>query len=434
MALAGVQPARTLAGNKMIGIETARATSRPLRVLRNRNFCLFFTVQTVSVMGTWMQVTALGWLLYRLTASAYLVAVLVFLNQIPVLFLSAWAGVLADRFDRRKLLIFTQSASFVLTLLLAGLVLLRNPDVKWLLLLVGLGGVVYALDLPARQSFLCDLVGSAQIRNAVILNSLSFHLARMTGPLLAGILIAGAGEGWCVLLNSVSFFCVVVALIVIGKRGPPSVIPTRSNTGIVEALRYVRSHPELLRILLLLSVVSLLGAQHSTFIPVLTKQNMHGGARSLGLLMAAPGSGALTAALLLLFRSVSRHMSSLLPGMTLMSGVTITVLAWSTQLWLAEALLILLGFCITFQNAGSNILLQENAPEWIRGRIMALFSTAFMGLMAAGAFLLGLAARHGGVSPVLFIAGMVCAMAALAVEAAVRTRRVAVVMNTADGN
>jgi MFS family permease len=156
-----------------------------LTVLENHNFRAFFVAQTFSVMGTWMQVTALGWLIYRLSGSAFLVATLVFLNQIPVLFLSPWAGVLADRFDRRKLLMVTQSTSFFLNFFLAMLVLRQQADMRWILALVAGGGVIYALDLPARQAFLCDLVGPAQVRGAVILNSLGFHLARMTGPVLA---------------------------------------------------------------------------------------------------------------------------------------------------------------------------------------------------------------------------------------------------------
>jgi MFS family permease len=370
-----------------------------LMALENHNFRAFFVVQTFSVMGTWMQVTALGWLIYRLSGSAFLVATLVFLNQIPVLFLSPWAGVLADRFDRRKLLMVTQSTSFLLNFFLAMLVLRQQADMRWILALVAGGGVIYALDLPARQAFLCDLVGPAQVRGAVILNSLGFHLARMTGPVLAGIVIATVNEGWCLLLNAASFLAVSLTLLTIGTRTQREAGMPR--TGMLEGLRYVRGHPELLRILLLLSALSLLGAQHSTFIPVLTRQNMHGEARVLGMLMGSPGIGALAAAAWLLFRSASERISFLLPMMTAASGFTIAILAWSTHAWLAEILLVLLGFCVTFQSAGSNILLQESAPEWIRGRIMALFSMAFMGLMPVGAFMLGLAARHANVSAVL---------------------------------
>jgi MFS family permease len=395
-----------------------------LMALENHNFRAFFVVQTFSVMGTWMQVTALGWLIYRLSGSAFLVATLVFLNQIPVLFLSPWAGVLADRFDRRKLLMVTQSTSFLLNFFLAMLVLRQQADMRWILALVAGGGVIYALDLPARQAFLCDLVGPAQVRGAVILNSLGFHLARMTGPVLAGIVIATVNEGWCLLLNAASFLAVSLTLLTIGTRTQREAGMPR--TGMLEGLRYVRGHPELLRILLLLSAVSLLGAQHSTFIPVLTRQNMHGGARILGVLMGAPGIGALAAAAWLLFRSSSERISFLLPMMTAASGFTIAILAWSTHAWLAEILLVLLGFCVTFQSAGSNILLQESAPEWIRGRIMALFSMAFMGLMPVGAFMLGLAARHANVSAVLVGAGLICAISALLVEAGIRTRRIAV--------
>lgn len=395
-----------------------------LMALENHNFRAFFVVQTFSVMGTWMQVTALGWLIYRLSGSAFLVATLVFLNQIPVLFLSPWAGVLADRFDRRKLLMVTQSTSFLLNFFLAMLVLRQQADMRWILALVAGGGVIYALDLPARQAFLCDLVGPAQVRGAVILNSLGFHLARMTGPVLAGIVIATVNEGWCLLLNAASFLAVSLTLLTIGTRTQREAGMPR--TGMLEGLRYVRGHPELLRILLLLSALSLLGAQHSTFIPVLTRQNMHGEARVLGMLMGSPGIGALAAAAWLLFRSASERISFLLPMMTAASGFTIAILAWSTHAWLAEILLVLLGFCVTFQSAGSNILLQESAPEWIRGRIMALFSMAFMGLMPVGAFMLGLAARHANVSAVLVGAGLICAISALLVEAGIRTRRIAV--------
>jgi MFS family permease len=393
-------------------------------VLDNHNFCIFLAAQIVSVLGMWMQVTALGWLIYRLSASAYAVATLVFLNQIPVLILSPWAGMLADRFYRRKLLVFTQSASFVLTLLLAIVALQKDPKIPWLLLLVSGGGIVYALDLPARQSFLCDLVGPSQVRYAIILNSLSFHLARMTGPLLAGILVIRAREGWCIVLNAVSFFVVIAALVMICET-QPSAGSRAQRTGLMEGFGHVWNHPELLRPLLLLSLISLLGAQHSTFMPVLVKQNMNGGAGILGILMGAPGIGALTAGLLLLFRPAYVRGSFLLPAMTVGVGIAIMILAWTTRVWLAETLLVLLGFCITFQNAGSNILLQERAPEKIRGRVMALFSMSFMGLMPLGAFLLGFATRHTGVSAALTVAGMICAVSALAMELGFRTKKLA---------
>jgi MFS family permease len=387
------------------------------RVLSNCNFRLFLTVQTLSVMGSWMQLTALGWLLYRLSGSAYIVAVLVFLNQIPVLLLSPVAGSLADRLDRRRLLLCTQSTSFAVTLSLAAAVLLHKTDVFWLLSLVAASGIVYALDLPARQSFLCDLVGKEQLRYAIILNSLSFHLARMLGPLFAGILISSVGESWCIFLNSFSFLAVALTLFWMKKDLHHHNEPIKDHaTGVMHGLYYVWKQPALSRILLLLSIVSFLGAQHSTFIPVLTRQNFHEQAKGLGLLMGAPGIGALAAALMLLFRSSNNRLGSLLPAMTAGSGVALVLLAWSTHMWVAEILLIVLGFCITFQNAASNILLQEDAPEWIRGRIMALFSMAFMGLMPVGAFALGFASRHARVSTVLTVAGMTCAIVTLVVE------------------
>jgi MFS family permease len=378
-------------------------------------------VQTLSVMGSWMQLTALGWLLYRLSGSAYVVAILFFLNQIPVLLLAPWAGSLADRLNRRRLLLCTQSIAFVVTLILAAVVLLHKADIFWPLSLVAASGIVYALDLPARQSFLCDLVGKKQLRYAIILNSLSFHLARMIGPLVAGILISSVGESWCIFLNSFSFLAVALALLWMKKdlHHQHEAIKTQA-AGVMDGLYYVWKQPALWRILLLLSIVSFLGAQHSTFIPVLTRQNFHEQAKELGLLMGAPGIGALAAALMLLFRSSNNHLGSMLPAMTAGSGAALILLARSTHMWFAEILLIVLGFCITFQNAASNILLQEDAPEWIRGRIMALFSMAFMGLMPVGAFALGFATRHARVSAVLTVAGMTCVLVTLIIESLFR--------------
>ena len=426
MALQSFAAAPLHGENEMLaGGDATNIRTYVFQVLDNHNFRLFLAAQIVSTLGLWMQVTALGWLIYRLSASAYAVAALVFLSQIPVLILSPWAGMLADRFDRRKLLLFTQSASFVLTLLLAIVALLKNQNIPWLLALVAGQGIIYAFDLPARQSFLCDLVGPSQVRYAIILNSLSFHLARMAGPLLAGILVIRAREGWCIVLNAVSFLAVIAALMIIRKETQHGAITRMHKAGLMEGFRYILNHQELLRPLLLLSLISLLGAQHSTFMPVLAKQNMHGGAGILGILMGAPGIGALTAGLLLLFRPAYVRGSFLLPAMTVGAGIAITILAWSTHVWLAEALLILLGFCITFQNAGSNILLQERSPERIRGRIMALFSMSFMGLIPMGAFLLGFATRHMGVSLTLTIAGIICAVSALAAELGFRTKKVA---------
>jgi MFS family permease len=394
------------------------------QVLRNRNFRLFFVVQTVSVIGTWMQFTALGWLVYRLSGSAYLVATLVFLNQFPVLFLAPWAGLLADRFDRCTLLIFTQSISFIITLTLAAVVLSNDATMFRLLALVTAGGIAYALDLPARQSFLNDLVGSAHVRDAIVMNSLSFHFARMAGPLIAGILISRVNEGWCILLNAFSFLAVALVLTVISRDSHRNLQAKFQSSGIMAGLRYVREHPDLWRALLLLSIVSLLGAQHSTFIPVLAKQNLHRGAKILGLLMGGPGLGALAAVLFLLFRS-SEGQFSLLPAISIGSGIALAMVPWSSHVWFVEMLLIMLGFCITFQNAVSNILLQESTPPCIRGRVMALFSMAFMGLMPLGAFIMGFASTVASVSTVLTIAGMVCAISILIVEYGFRERRLA---------
>jgi MFS family permease len=394
------------------------------QVFRNRNFRLFFVVQTVSAIGTWMQLTALGWLVYRLSGSAYLVATLAFLSQFPVLLLAPWAGVLADRFDRCTLLIFTQSASLIITLTLAILVLRNDATMFRLLALVTAGAIVYALDLPARQSFLNDLVGTVQVRDAIVMNSLSFHFARMAGALIAGILISRVNEGWCILLNAFSFLAVALALMAIARDSHPNSQAKLQSSGMLAGFHYVREHPDLGRVLLLLSIVSLMGAQHSTFIPVLVKQNLHRGARVLGLLMGGPGLGALTASLFLLLRS-SKARLSLLPAMPVGAGIALAMVSWSSHVWLVEMLLIVLGFCITFQNAASNILLQESAPPCVRGRIMALFSMAFMGLMPLGAIIVGFAATIASVSLVLTMAGTICAISSLIVEYGFRARRLA---------
>lgn len=385
-------------------------------ILRNRSFPLFFIAQSLAVTGSWMQVTALGWLLYRLSSSPYLVANLIVLNQLPVLILFPWAGLLADRFPRRKLLIFTQISSFLVTAILAIVTLLPNPAIGTLLALVGLGGTIYAIDLPTRQAFLCDLVGSSRVRGAVILSSVSFHMARAIGPLLAGFLIAQTNEGWCIVLNSVSFLALACVLWFarLEVAQTPRFNPERAN--ILEGLRYVQASPTLARIFLLLCTVSVLGAQHSTFIPVLVRENLHAGAKVLGVLMSAPGLGALVAAMLLLFRPGGLPLNRQLPLMSAGAGISLAVLGRSNSPWSAEVLLVFLGFCITFQNAASNILLQENTPEWIRGRMMALFSGAFMGLIPVGAFILGSATRAARVESVLTFTGLSCAILAIAIE------------------
>jgi MFS family permease len=371
--------------------------SESLRALRHRNFQLFFAGQFVSLIGTWMQGVAQSWLVYRLTGSSFLLGAVGFAGQIQVFLLSSIGGTIADRYDRRRVVIATQSASMLLAFALAALTLTGHVRVWHIFVLAALLGAVNAFDIPARQSFIVEMVGKADLINAIALNSSMFNGARIVGPAIAGILVASIGEGWCFFSNAVSYIAVIAGLLLMQTRTPPPRVSEASPLArILEGFRFVRSTTPIRDLLLLLGLVSLVGVPYTVLMPIFAAQILHGGARGLGILMGAAGVGALCGAVSLAVRSRIQGLGRLAGYSSAGFAVSLILFSMSRSFWLSVSLLVPAGFFLMVQTASSNTLIQSMVPDELRGRIMAVYSMMFMGMAPFGALFAGLLAERLG--------------------------------------
>ncbi|HXW55662.1 MAG TPA: MFS transporter [Candidatus Cybelea sp.] len=388
----------------------ARKNSRApemVRALRHRNFQLFFSGQLISLIGTWMDNVAEGWLVYRLTHSSLLLGVATFAGQIPVFLLAPIGGMIADRWDRRRVVIGTQTASMLIAFTLAFLTLSRTVTVREVILLAACMGTVNAADIPTRQAFLVQMVGRDDLMNAIALNSSMFNAARVVGPSIAGLLVAWKGEGWCFLLNALSYVAVIAGLL--AMRIPPKARFVHNASPlehIAEGFRFARRTAPIRAILLLLAVVSLVATPYSVLMPIFAAKVLHGNARTLGVLMGAAGAGAVTGALVLAARSGIRGLGRWVAMAC--GGFGISLIAFSLSRWYASSVVLLVpvGFCAMVQMASSNTLIQSMVPDELRGRIMAIYSMMFMGTVPVGALLSGALADHIGAPWTVALGGM----------------------------
>ncbi|HKW88367.1 MAG TPA: MFS transporter [Candidatus Acidoferrales bacterium] len=375
-----------------------RTTRLPgmIRALQHRNFQLFFSGQLISLIGTWMQNIAQAWLVYRLTNSSWLLGVVGFLGQIPVFLLAPVGGTVADRWNRQRVVIGTQTSSMILALILAWLTLADVVRVWEIMVLAAMLGAVNAFDIPARQAFLVDMVGKDDLMNAIALNSSMFNGARVIGPAIAGILVASIGEGWCFFANGVSYIAVIAGLFLMRlnifekkKEGSPV-------EHIVEGFKFVHRTRPIWALLLLLGVVSLVATPYSVLMPIFADRILHGGARALGVLMGAAGVGALMAALTLAMKRGLKGLSRWVVLSCAGFGVSLICFAFSKNYLLSILLLVPVGFAVMLQMASSNTLIQSMVPDDFRGRTMAVYSMMFMGMAPLGSlFAGGLAAKIG---------------------------------------
>ncbi|HKV27598.1 MAG TPA: MFS transporter [Candidatus Acidoferrales bacterium] len=391
--------------------ETAQATpvsrwSVMFRALRYRNFQLFFAGQLISLIGTWMDNIAEAWLVYRLTGSSLLLGTVAFAGQIPVFLLAPIGGMVADRCDRRRVVVATQSASMVLAGILAGLTLSGRVKVWEVILLASLMGVVNAFDIPARQAFLVEMVGREDLMNAIALNSSMFNGARVIGPAIAGILVASIGEGWCFFANSVSYIAVIAGLLLM--RISRRVVEEHASAfeHIAEGFRFVRHTAPILALLLLLGLVSLVAMPYSVLMPIFAARILHGNATTLGTLMGATGIGALTGALVLASRTGLKGLSRWVAVSCGGFGVTLILFSFSRWYLLSVILLVPVGFAMMVQMASSNTLIQAMVPDRLRGRTMAVYSMMFMGMAPLGSLLSGALADQIGASWTVALGGM----------------------------
>ena len=391
------------------------------RALKHRNFQLFFSGQLISLIGTWMQTVAQSWLVYRLTGSGLKLGAVGFASQIPVFLFAPLGGIVADRTNRKHVVIATQTASMLLAFVLAALTLLHYVQVWHVFVLAAMLGVVNAFDIPGRQSFLVDMVGKEDLMNAIALNSSMFNGARVIGPAVAGVLVARLGEGWCFFANAVSYIAVIAGLLLMNVHAPARVSAATSPwEHIVEGFQFVNRTAPIRALLMLLGVVSVTGMPYVVLMPIFADKILHGGGQEfasligshdlgavrLGILMGAAGVGALLGALTLALRSGVKGLGTWVTICCGGFGVSLILFALSKSFWLSVLLLLPVGYFIMLQMASSNTLIQVMVPDALRGRVMALYSMMFMGMAPLGALLGGALSDRLGAPLTVSVGGM----------------------------
>ena len=385
------------------------------RALRHRNFQLFFGGQIISLVGTWMQTVAQAWLIYRLTGSGALLGVLGFVGQIPIFLLSPLAGLVADRWLRRTVVIATQSASMLLAFILAALTMTGHITVWEIILLATLLGIVNAFDVPARQSFLIEMVGREDLLNAIALNSSMFNGARVAGPAIAGIVVALVGEGWCFLLNGISYLAVIAGLFLM--RIPKS-RPVHDGAAPLEKLRegfrFARHTKPIRALLLLASLVSFMALPYTVLMPIFAVKILHGGASAYGTLMGAVGVGAMFGALVLAIRQQLRGLGNVVGFSATALGAALVLFGASHWFWISFVILVISGFTMMMQFTATNTLIQAMVPDQLRGRVMSIYAMMFLGMSPLGSLLAGMLADRIGAPVTVAIGGVVSCLGGLA--------------------
>jgi MFS family permease len=385
-----------------------------LRALRARNYRLFVSGQFVSLIGTWMQTVAQSWLVYRLTGSAAMLGLIGFAGQIPVFVLAPLGGVIADRLNRHRILVLTQTTMMVLALTLAILTLMGTVKVWQIFVLASLLGIANAFDIPARQAFIVQMVGSEDLVNAIALNSSMVNGARMVGPAVAGIVVAEVGEGWCFLLNGLSYIAVITALLRMEiTRTANSSATVSAWDSVVEGFSFAWQTTPVRALLLLLGLVSLMGMPYSVLMPIFADRVLGGGPHAYGLLMSCAGVGALLGAASLTSRKSVRGLGRWVAASATGFGVALIVFSFSRVLWLSAVVLVPAGFCMMVEMAASNTLIQSMVPDRLRGRVMAVYSMMFMGMAPLGALMAGALAQPLGAPTTVAIGGMACIVGGL---------------------
>ncbi len=381
-----------------------------LRALRYRNYRLFFAGQTVSLVGTWMTKIATGWLVYRLTNSAFLLGFIGFAGQIPTFLLAPIAGVWVDRLDRHKVLVITQVLSMVQSFWLAALALTHRityVDIFWLSIFQGL---INAFDMPARQAFVPQMVESREdLANAIALNSSMVNASRLIGPSIAGIVIAAVGEGWCFFIDGVSYVAVIISLLLMTVPKQAYIKHLTSVAAeLKEGWQYVWSFKPIRAILLLLALVSLVGMPYTVLMPIFARDVLHGGPNTLGVLTGSMGVGALISAAYLATRKSVLGLGRVIPIVTSIFGAGLILFGMSRWLPLSMIVLLFTGFGMMQQMAASNTILQTIVDEDKRGRVMSFYSMSFQGMAPVGSLLAGWMASKIGAPHTVMICGVIC--------------------------
>jgi MFS family permease len=395
---------------------TGGGISHAWRALRHRNFRLFFSGQSISLIGTWMTRIATSWLVYRLTGSALLLGLVGFMGQIPTFLLAPFAGVCVDRLDRRQVLLWTQALAAVQSLLLAGLTLSKRITIGEILILSAFQGLINAFDMPGRQAFLVQMVEDRKdLGNAIAINSSMVNLARLVGPSLAGLVIAAFGEGYCFAIDGVSYFAVIASLALMQIKPLPGRGADASSmwTQLKEGWTYVSSFAPVRTILLLFALVSLMGMPFVVLMPIFASQVLHGGPHTLGLLMGASGVGALVSALSLAVRKTVLGLGRMIPIAAASFGAGLVLFGLSHVMWFSMLMMLVVGFGMMQGMAASNTIVQTLVPEDRRGRVMSYYTMAFVGMAPFGSLLAGSLAHWLGAPRTVMITGSVVILGAI---------------------
>lgn len=381
------------------------------RSLTNPHIRLYSLGQLVSNAGTWMQSMALSWLVYKLTDSAVALGIVSFASYLPILLLTYYGGMLADKLDRRKILMATQFAGFLQATVLTALVIAGVLHVWMVVMLALFLGCVTAVEVPTRQAFMGDLVDKKDLTNAISVNSAIFNISRLSGPLLAGVLIAGFGEATCFGLNALSYLFAVYTLSRVARAVRPVKKPEPSTAAQNnETLMTTLKDPRIRGLLALAAVTSMFGFQYGVLLPVITDKMLHGNAAQMSILAAAGGVGALIGALILARTGRDMRLLKRIGIAVLMLGVFTSAIAVSHSVLFTALAAGLAGLCVSIQFSGGNSLLQQLVPAQIKGRMMGIFSMCQLGFTPFAGLMAGWTAQHLGVSTALLIAASVCAL------------------------
>jgi MFS family permease len=386
-----------------------------LRALRYRNYRLFFSGQSISLIGTWMQRIALSWLVYRLTQSPILLGITGFSSQFPTFIFAPFAGVFADQWNRHRIMVTTQILAMVQALILAYLVLTNTITVPYIIILSFFLAAINGFDIPARQSFVIEMVENKNdLGNAIALNSAIFNSARLIGPSVAGILVAIVGEGICFSINAISYIAVVIALLSMRLK-PQQKVTIKKHVfhELRLGLMYAFNSQKIRSILLLLALVSLVGMPYTILMPIFARDVLHGGPSTLGFLVGSAGIGALIGATLFASRKNSKGLEKIIPLATCTFGLGLIVFSCSRILWLSMIFKVITGFGMMVQMISCNTLLQHVVDDDKRGRVMSFYAMSFMGMVPIGSLLGGWAAKVIGAPKTLLIGGILCIIGAL---------------------
>jgi MFS family permease len=390
------------------------------RALRHRNYRLFFAGQGISVIGTWLSRFATAWMAYRLTGSALILGLVGFFGQAPTSLIAPFAGVLVDRWDRHRTILITQVAAMLQSSALAVFALTGTMTVWHLLVLGAVQGVINAFDMPARQSFMGQMIDDrADLPNAIALNSSIVNSARLIGPVVAAVLVDLFGEGICFTIDAASYLAVIASLLMmrVDKR-PPRARTGRVLAELADGLRYVWNLPLIRAVLLLLAVSSVLGGAYGTLLPIVAATTLHGGPHTLGILMGSAGCGALTGALYLASRRTVLGLATVIKRCALGLGAGLVALELATATWIAVPMLFVVGMAMMMQLAATNTLVQTLVEDKMLGRVISLYAVAFFGGAPVGALLEGALASQIGAIHTFAIAGVLCIASALVFAAA----------------